>query len=115
MAKNEYTDDHMMYGYCDCSREKVDCFEFGMKWGDVQNCSHIGRCDDDCEMMRGEDYIRKQFDKLSNKQLFGFVSEYICDEDISDKIDDRQWLELYTIWIVSGNISDDVYCGDYVD
>ena len=113
--KKEYTDDHMMYGYCDCSREKAECFEFGMKWGDVQMCSHMGSCDNDCEEMRDVDYIREQFDKLSNIQLFGFVNEYICDEDISDKINNRQWLELYTIWLVAGNIHDDVYCGDYMD
>jgi len=61
--------------------------------------------------MRDVDYIRKQLDEISNEQMFGYISEFICDEDISDKVNDRDWLEMYLIWLVSGDIIDDISMG----
>ena len=108
----QIAEETMCNWWCDCSLYKhSECFEFKMKYGDCRMCCHQGSCDDDCEQMRNEDYIRKQLDQLTNDQLFGYVSEYICDEDISDKVSDRNWLEVYTIWLVAGDIIDDIYMG----
>jgi hypothetical protein len=83
-----------------------------MKYGDCKLCSHQGSCDYDVEQMRDVDYIREQLDQLTNDQLFGYVSEYICDEDITDKVNDRDWLEQYTIWMIAGDILEDIYMGN---
>ena len=108
----QITDETMCSWWCDCSLYKhSECFDFRMKYGDCQMCCHMGSCDYDCEQMREVDYIREQLDQLSNDQLFGYVSEYICDTDISDKVNDRDWLELYTIWLVAGDIIDDISMG----
>lgn len=117
MAKNEIqiTEDTMCNWYCDCSLSHEGCFELNIKYGDCKQCCHMGICDDDCEMMRTEGYIRKQLDEISNEQMFGYIREYVCDEDISEKVKDRDWLELYLIWIVAGNIIDEVYCGENLE
>lgn len=114
MAKNEIqiTEETMCSNWCDCSMYKhTQCFELKMKYGDCQYCMHIGDCEYECNQMRDVDYIRKQLDEISNEQMFGYISEYICDEDISDKVNDRDWLEMYLIWLVSGDIIDDISMG----
>ena len=114
MAKNEIklNDNTMLSNWCDCSMfQHSQCFELKMRYEDVKMCCHSGSCDDDCEIMRNTEYIRKQLDEISNEQMFGYVSEYICDEDITNKLQDRQWLELYTIWLSAGDLMDEISMG----
>ena len=106
MAQNS---NNMEYAYFDCSRAKVECFEFGMTLEDANLCCHSGVCDYDCENARQIDYIQEQFKELSNKQLFAAISEYICDSDIRAHKNDREWLEMYIIWLAAGDIIDEVY------
>lgn len=112
MEKNfELKDSTMLCAWCDCSLYKhTDCFELKMRYEDCKNCTHSGSCDYDVECTRNLDYIREQLDKLSNDQLFGYVSEYIYD-DIEDKENNREWLEQYTIWLAAGDLIDDIAMG----
>ena len=114
MATNniELKDTTMLSNWCDCSFYKhTECFELRMRYEDVKMCCHSGSCDDDVEIARNIDYIRKQLDNISCEQMYGYVMEYICDEDISDKVNNREWLETYTIWLSAGDLMDEISMG----
>lgn len=99
----------MEYAYFDTSRAHLECFELGMTIEDANMCCHSGVCDYDCENARSIDYLHDQLAELSNEQLFAAICEYIADEDITDHQNDREWLELYIIWLAAGDIVDEVY------
>ena len=88
----------------------VSSIEFMMKYSDAKMCSHIGRCDDDCEIACDMPYIRKQLDQLSDKQMELAIREYGIEfEEYKGKEIPRNVLELYIVWLAAGNITDDVY------
>ncbi len=107
----QITEETMCSEYCDCSLYGEPCFEFKMQYGDCQYCCHMGECEYECNQITTVDYIRKQLDEITNEQMFGYISEYICDNDITTKKDDRDWLELHLVWLVAGSILDDISCG----
>jgi hypothetical protein len=96
--------------YFDVSFDKLECFELVMKLGDAKACCHSGNCDDDCEIVRKERYIRKQLNKISNAQLEAAIREYGVDfEEYLGKEIPRNVLEIYIVWLAAGDIMDDVY------
>jgi hypothetical protein len=100
----------MEWAYFDASLDKQPCFEFGMKYGDAKQCSHMGRCDDDCEAMNSVPYIRKQLDNLTNAQMEAAIREYGVEfEEHEGREVPRETLELYIVWLAAGDIVDDVY------
>ena len=112
MATKRISDDTMLFNYCDCSfYNHAQCFELGMKYEDVKACSHQGECDYDVEATRQLDYMREQLDKITCEQMFGYVMEYMPDNDIKGHENDREWLETYTVWLSAGDLLDEIYAG----
>lgn len=96
------------WAYFDTSRDKQPCFELMMKYGDAEACCHSGECDADCESVILLPYMRKQLDKLTDKQIEVAVREYGVEfEEYKGRDVPRHILELYLVWLAAGYIMDE--------
>ena len=98
------------WAYFDTSFDKEPCFELMMKYGDAKACCHAGECDADCEGVRLLPYMRKQLDRLTDRQIEVAVREYGVEfEEYEGRDVPRDILELYLVWLAAGDIVDEVY------
>ena len=108
----QIADTQMLSNWCDCSFYRhTEPFELRMKYEDVRACCHQGECDADVEGTRQLDYMRQQLDTITCEQMFGYVMEYVGDDEINPHRDDRDWLETYTVWLSAGTILDEIRSG----
>lgn len=83
----------------------VGNIEISMTLEDAKHCSHQGHCDEDVKEVLLQPYIQQQLKNYSNKEMEQELKEYAI-EDVETF--DRQTLEEYIIWLVAGNIMDEI-------
>lgn len=88
-----------------CTYLSTSCFEFQLTRNDAEQCSHMGRCDEDVEVVRKKKYVKRQLDELSDEDLKEILKEYSC----YDEGDTRDDMEAYIVWLAAGNIVEDIH------
>lgn len=71
----------------------------------IQCCYHSGECDADCEHWIETEFIRNQFDAISDETLIKSLCEVWDDAD-AIKNADRKTNEIRALWIACGNAVD---------
>lgn len=77
-----------------------------LKYRDALEGSHTGDCTKDIQYLMTVDYIKKQLDKIQEKQLIIELEEYGA-WDMDELLDHSQNLE-HILWIACGHIREDL-------
>lgn len=97
----------MAQWYSSCGRINLN-----IEYSDARNCSHPGPCDFDVAYVMGKDYIKKQLDKIDDKDLVRHLEEYGCWETM--ELLDRGTNLMRLVWLACGDIAEEESEEDYV-
>lgn len=77
--------------------------EVGLTRKDIESVPESGRGDDACSVIADKKYVQKQFEGVSDEQLFKAV-ESLCD---NPELPFRKDAIMYIVWMVALSIKDE--------
>ena len=92
--------ENLFYGYVDNS------FEIELSRECVEDCCHIGDCEEDCQRWIEIPEIKKQFDKIPKERLINHILEYGCHEKTELQEWNKERLSVWVLWAICGDIYD---------